>query len=110
MFSSPPSVPRERGGDILVKVQAVSSNNPCLLVKSYRLYSKSSVLDVRKKIQQEFNQVFENGFVFLCKNREILTSNEKALSLSDVLPKAGLGKPTKNNFQYPSDVSYKDVS
>ncbi|XP_046374758.2 uncharacterized protein LOC124147944 [Haliotis rufescens] len=109
VFSSPPSVPRERGGDILVKVQAVSSNNPCLLVKSYRLYSKSSVLDVRKKIQQEFNQVFENGFVFLCKNREILTSNEKALSLSDVLPKAGLGKPTKNNFQYPSDVSYKDL-
>ncbi|XP_067679114.1 uncharacterized protein [Haliotis asinina] len=110
VFSSPPSVPRERGGDILVKIQAVSSTNPCLLVKSYRLYSKSSVLDVRKKIETEFNQVFENGFVFLCKNREILTSREKVLSLSDVLPKAGLGKPTNQSFQYPADVSYKDIA
>lgn len=107
-FSSPPVAPGESTRpDVVVKFQAVSWAHTCIGSEFVALNSGFSLSFVRRRIKGKFKNLFENSFIFLARNREVLKSKEDVTSLFDILPKLPLGKP-KRNFQFP-DVHYRKV-
>ncbi|XP_046581195.1 LOW QUALITY PROTEIN: uncharacterized protein LOC124288671 [Haliotis rubra] len=108
VFSSAPTVPREKAPDILVKFQAVSREHPCLRSCSLFLSSKSSLLEIRKIIHSTFAPCYEKGFIFLRKNKEVVRSRERILRLFDILPRP---PPKVQNpaFRY-QNVQYKKLT
>lgn len=108
VFSSAPSVPREKAPDILVKFQAVSREHPCLRSCSLYVSSKSSLLEIRKLIYRTFAQCYEKGFIFLRKNKEVVRSRERILRLFDILPRPP-SKVQNPAFRY-QNVQYKKVT
>lgn len=121
LFSSRPVTPRDKGGDIVIKFQAVSRTRQTLSHHYIAVSSNDRLSHVRRSINVHFKDYFDRGFIFLCKTREILRANEKTTTVFDILPKIpqmcsldqGRSKskwelPMKN-FRYP-DVEYKRVS
>ncbi|XP_061192633.1 uncharacterized protein LOC133200833 [Saccostrea echinata] len=120
-FSSRPVTPRDKGGDLLVKFQAVSRTQQTLTHHYISVNSKDKLSHVRRSINLYFKEYFERGFIFLCKTREILRSDEKTTTVFDILPKIpqmnsvdqGRSNPKwelpMEKFRYP-DVEYKRVA
>ncbi|XP_067677725.1 uncharacterized protein [Haliotis asinina] len=108
VFSSVPTVPREKAPDILVKFQAVSREHPCLRSCSLFLSSKSSLLEIRKIIHSTFAPCYEKGFIFLRRNKEVVRSRERILRLFDILPRPP-SKVQNPGFRY-QNVQYKKLT
>lgn len=107
-FSSPPVAPGESTRpDVVVKFQAVSWAHTSIGSEFVALNSGLPLSFVRRRIKAKFKNLFENSFIFLARNREVLKNKEDVTSLFDILPKLPLGKPYKN-FQFP-DVHYRRV-
>ncbi|XP_062591233.1 uncharacterized protein LOC134252746 [Saccostrea cucullata] len=120
-FSSRPITPRDKAGDLLVKFQAVSRTQQTFTHHYISVNSKDNLSQVRRSIQHYFEEYFERGFIFLCKTKEILKSDEKTTTVFDILPKIPQMRQTdtgrsnqkwqlpKEKFRYP-DVEYKRVA
>ncbi|KAL5017287.1 hypothetical protein ScPMuIL_006876 [Solemya velum] len=107
-FSSPPVAPGESTRpDVVVKFQAVSWAHTSIGSEFVALNSGLPLSFVRRRIKAKFKNLFENSFIFLARNREVLKNKEDVTSLFDILPKLPLGKPYKN-FQFP-DVHYRRI-
>jgi hypothetical protein len=75
------------------------------------VHSRTKLHQVRRYITKYFKNIYDGGFIFLCKTKEILKSDESKLTVFDILPKipqvANQESP-RECFQYP-DVQYKKV-
>ncbi|XP_063420163.1 uncharacterized protein LOC134705345 [Mytilus trossulus] len=109
-FSSKPTTPGEKTPDLLIRFQAVSRTQPCVQYRFMSVHSRTRLHQVRRYITKYFKNVYEGGFIFLCKTKEILKSDESKLTVFDILPKIPEvnGQTLQRCFQYP-DVQYKKV-
>ncbi|XP_052097446.1 uncharacterized protein LOC127732451 [Mytilus californianus] len=109
-FSSKPTTPGEKTPDLLIRFQAVSRTQPCVQYRFMSVHSRTKLHQVRRYITKYFKNVYEGGFIFLCKTKEILKSDESKLTVFDILPKVPEvnGQTLQKCFQYP-DVQYKKV-
>lgn len=109
-FSSKPTTPGEKTPDLLIRFQAVSRTQPCVQYRFMSVHSRTKLHQVRRYITKYFKNVYEGGFIFLCKTKEILKSDESKLTVFDILPKIPEvnGQTLQRCFQYP-DVQYKKV-
>ena len=111
IFSSKPGAPGERGGELLVRFQAVSRTQQCMAYQYITVNSRTRLSVIRRHITKYFKNLYERGFIFLSKTKEILKSNEKNMTVFDILPKVPQiqSKSMPNeNFLF-QDVQYKRV-
>ncbi|XP_076440346.1 LOW QUALITY PROTEIN: uncharacterized protein LOC143279908 [Babylonia areolata] len=100
LFSSAPITPRERTPDILVRFQAVASDRPCVDSRTVFISSQCTLIEVRRHIQRHFQCLYERGFIFLRRHREISRSQERAVRLLDIMPRLPRGHP-RPAFLFP---------